>query len=359
MKLKKTMSIILLVSLLASIASCGESGQTNETTSNENVDTTTAAAETDRLDELGAKNFGGKTFTILDANDHPDMHVNVPGDSMNGDIVNDALYERDAAIEDRYGVNIEYVQLTNAKNGTQTMKNSILAGDDEYTICISTLLGGTLGTIALDGVLANLSDNEYLSLDQNWWSSLMYEHLRLGDKMYYTTGDISPTMYQMVSCIFLNTDLAEDYGITTDFCQLVRDGKWTLDELIKTTKGLNEDLNDDGVMHTADDFFGFVHQAASGGLPANYFMTTQGVELSTIKDDTITVELGTEHATEVVEKLQQIIIPGIKTDDQNDLINKAFKENRALTMIHYAEKRICSSARYGRRLSDTPHAEIR
>lgn len=336
MKTNRFFSLTLLFAILLSTFSCGNEEITvkDESTSSSQ---TTQSTEYDRLDELGEKDFGGKTFTILDANDHPDMHVNMPGDSINGDIVNDALYERDAYIEERYGVNIEYIQLTNAKNGTTTLKNSILADDDEYTLCISTLLGGTLGTIALDGVLANLSDNDYISLDQNWWSSLMYEHLNLGGKMYYTTGDISPTMYQMPACLFLNTDLADDYGITTDFCQLVRDGKWTLDELIKITKGLNEDVNDDGVMHADDDFFGFANQSINGTLAANFFATTQGIELSTIEGDTIIVDLQNERTYEIIEKLRQIVIPDVKCQEQNDIITKTFKEDRALTMVHYAE----------------------
>ena len=57
-------------------STCGDTTPAEETT-----------AEPDRLDELGKHDFGGKKFTILDANDHPDWHVNIHGDSLNGDIV--------------------------------------------------------------------------------------------------------------------------------------------------------------------------------------------------------------------------------------------------------------------------------
>ena len=67
--------------------------------------------------------------------------------------------------------------MTNAKTGTDALKKGVLAGDDEYTMCISTILGGTLGTIVSDGVLANLCDNEYLSLDKSWWSYLFKKNL--------------------------------------------------------------------------------------------------------------------------------------------------------------------------------------
>lgn len=329
---------MLLVSLfvLYSLTACGQEAAPDDSGS-DSTDSTSAAPEADRLAELGDYDFGGRVFTILDANDHPDMHVNMPGDSLNGDIVNDALYERDLYIEDKYNVDIQYIQLTNAKYGTDTLKSCVLAGDDTYTICISTLLGGTLGTIAVDGVLMNLDSVDQLSLDQNWWSYLMYDNLRLGGKMYYTTGDISPTMYQMPACFFLNTKLAEDYGIKTDFCQLVRDGKWTLDEVITITKDMNTDLNEDGIMHASDDFFGFIHQKI-GGIVTNGLLTTAGVKLSTISADgnSLSVDIANEKTIGVIEKIKQLMVD-INYVEQNDVINKAFKEDRALTLYHYAE----------------------
>ncbi len=348
--MKRFISLALLFSLILCTA-CGDSGNPSDTTADHGNGTTAGdSVESDRLDELdelAGKKFEGREFVILDANDHPEIHVNIPGDTITGDIVNDALYERDNAIEARYGVDIKYVQLTNAKKGTDTLKNCVYSDDDEYTMCISTLLGGTLGSIALEGVLMNLSEVDALSLDQNWWSRLLYDNLNLGGRMYYTTGDISPSVYQMASCIYLNTDLAADYGIETDFCQLVRDGKWTYDELISITKDMNRDLNDDNVLHASDDFFGFIHQKL-GGLVTTTMCATAGIKLSTLNGDTVTVDIENERNMDALEKLKSLIID-IKYVEQNDIINKAFKEGRALTMMHYTE----SSAVFLRDMEDS------
>lgn len=306
-------------------------------TSSAITDTAETAAEPDRLDELGKKNFDGRVFTILDANDHPYMHINLPGESLNGDIVNDGLFNRDLAIEEKYNVDIQYIQITNAKAGTDSMKNSVFADDGAYTFCISTLLGGTLGALAPEGILMNLCGLDYLSLNENWWSYLMYDSLRLDGKMYYTTGDISPTMYQMPACFFLNTSLAADYGIKTDFCQLVRDGKWTLDQAAEISKDLNQDLNGDGIMHASDDFFGYIHQKLGGNV-TNGLLTTAGVELSKISADgkTLSVDLVNERTLGAIEKIKKMLVD-INFVEQNDVITKAFKEDRALTLYHYAE----------------------
>ncbi len=331
-----------ILTLLLICVSCGEAAEQSNTKDTAPADTTVSTTaettEPDHLTELGARNFDGRVFTILDANDHPEMHINMPGEEENGDIINDALYKRDAAIEELYNVDIQYVQISDAIKGTTQLKNDVMADGNSYTICISTLLGGTLGTIALEGVLANLMEMPYMSLDQNWWSSLMYNSLQFDGKMYYTTGDISPTMYQMPSCLYLNTTLADNYDIRSDFPQLVRDGKWTWDTLIASTKDMNRDVNEDNKMDTWDDFFGFAHNELSS-LVTNAYVISAGIDLSTISSDqtAIEVDLLNERTLNAIDKIKQVVIPNLKIRDFNDVITKTFKEDRALFLHHYIE----------------------
>ncbi|MCI8387219.1 MAG: hypothetical protein HFE63_01980 [Clostridiales bacterium] len=338
--------VCIFLALLLGAVSCGNdnsnSGVPDQST--ESGDTTAPEiVEKDRLTELGEKDFDGKVFTILDANDHPDIHINMPGESENGDIINDALYKRDKYIEDTYNVDIQYIQIHYSETGTTALKNSVLANDDEYSLCIASLLGNSLNNIALEGVLANLNDMPYLSLGENWWSSLMYDSLRFDDKMYYTTGDISPTMYQMPVCVYLNTTLAENFGINENFPQLVRDGKWTWDMLEKFTKDKNRDVNEDNKMDTVNDFCGFANQGTQS-LVSNAWMVSAGVDLSSISKDGSSIEINVmnEHTLSAIEKFKKVIIPDLVCDssEYNDIITKMFKEDRALFLQHYVESSI-------------------
>ena len=54
--------------------------------------------------------------------------------------------------------------------------------------------------------------------------------------MYYTTGDITPTLYQMPACVYINRSLLDKYNIDTNFYELVTTGKWTVDELYSLTR---------------------------------------------------------------------------------------------------------------------------
>ena len=224
--------------------------------------------------------------------------------------------------------------MTNATNGITSLTNAYHAGDKSYDICISTVSGGRLATLATQGILANLCDIEALSLQANWWSKLIYENCRLADRMYFTTGDIAPAMYDAPACAILNRRLLDENQITTDFYQLVRNGLWTVDELMAVTKDADRDLNNDGIMHADHDFFGLIYQ--NNSLCSSMMMVGCGVSLCTVQNDEIIVDLNNERTMNVTEKLAELTNE-VKYNDQQDTIRKAFKEDRVLAAIHVLE----------------------
>lgn len=332
--MRKNFIAVILAALIMTTA-CQSSGAPTETKQNPDSDSgSTAVQELNAYESHAKKDFGGRTFTLMDATDYT-SYRNSPDDTMNGDIVNDSLYQRDTAIEEKYNVKLEYARFDKASSGTTNLRNSVLAGDDAYQLCISTIMGGTLGTIALDGTLINLAENSGLSLDKSWWSSLMYENLNLDNHIYFTSGDISPVMYNMPACVYLNKKLLDDYKITTDFYQLAREGKWTIDELNAISKDIDRDLNDDGIMHTNDDFFGFIHQP--GKTTISMMLVGAGLKLSDVKGQQITLDnLSGEQAFNIYEKVSSIKRT-VSFDHQDDTIKKAFFNDRALSMLHLVD----------------------
>ncbi|MBR5219511.1 MAG: hypothetical protein IKV66_00845, partial [Clostridia bacterium] len=175
------LSALLAVGTSFLLGSCG--GETDAVTESDTVtDALTAAVtetaaepERDRLAELGSRDLGGMVYTVLDSNPNSAMHINIPGETQTGELINDTLWTRDAVIEERYNVQIDYVQETS--RGASILKSSVLAGDTDFQLVFAT--GGELRNHATAGLLANMLDMEHLSLDQKWWSSLMYDNLRL------------------------------------------------------------------------------------------------------------------------------------------------------------------------------------
>lgn len=341
-KQKQTlMAWLALLGCVAMLTSCG--GQTKPAQDDSADDGTTPAAESDtqsetesetaydRLAELGAYTGGKETFRILDANDRPDLHVNYSSGEQTGDALNDALYNREQAMEDRYGVKIEYMAGGSVADGMNLVRNAVAAGDTPYDLCVSALMSGGIGSAALEGLFADMNAASSLSLTSPWWSRLVYENFLLNGKLLFSTGDFASTVYQLPSAMILNSDLLADNGITTDFYQTVRDGKWTLDLVKSTFVPLNSDLNGDGVMDVDNDSFGLIYQ--KNDLGCNAMLIGAGASIVTIDNGKLTLALNNEKTVNLVEKLHSMTCD-IQYTDQNDIYNKVFVENRAVAMIH-------------------------
>lgn len=202
----------------------------NVTTDN----STTQGVETDYLDSLGEKDFNGAIYTIRTQSVTGAVSIfNMHCGEITGKVVNDAQYNRDKYIEQRYNVVMEYLETDPNTNG-QELANSMFAGDSIGDLIVDSLSEGT-GRISIlfnNRMLANLLEVPYLQPDREWWSQLMYKNLTINDKLYFTSGDLAPYSYIDPACIYMNLNLAIDYGIDeNELYSMVYDGKWTFDEL--------------------------------------------------------------------------------------------------------------------------------
>ena len=109
---KKMLSALLAAILLATVSCGGTSSGGNETTPSAATDSGTTTEETaapDPLSSLRKEDFGGRAYTMLGVSDSS-MSALAPNElnatELNGDIVNDTVYNRNRKIEDIYNVKI-------------------------------------------------------------------------------------------------------------------------------------------------------------------------------------------------------------------------------------------------------------
>ena len=126
--MKRTISIILTMLILASSVACGSSGQGSETTAGNNPGDETTAEITTALDDgLPDKKFGGKTITFGVSTE---SESDIIADEENGDVVNDAMVKRNRTIEERFDVKIESVIVTDGLyDWYDKLSTYVLAGD--------------------------------------------------------------------------------------------------------------------------------------------------------------------------------------------------------------------------------------
>lgn len=291
----KPISIISL-SLIAALICCGCAGQDETPVLAVTNDTT--AEETTVKPELEVKDFGGYDFNIL-------VHTQgTPGswhqhldfgwsEEAAGDLINDAVYTRNLIIEERYNVTINSIEADDPYN---MGKNAILAGTNEYDVIMPYI--DQSFTLAEEGLLVDFNELDGLDITNSWWDQAIKRDLSLRGRLYVLTGDISMADEELNYGVYFNKGLIDEYSLDDPY-QLVRDNKWTIDQLHSMAKAVTHDLNGDSVVDE-NDMYGVLTDF--GVAPVWFFAL--GGQMAGIKDDgTPEILLGSERASDIMDKL--------------------------------------------------------
>ncbi len=260
-------AVVLLAISLLSAAACGDTQTAPEKeTGTQSIQEETTAADTEapRLQaSVPERDFGGVSFEILTAgnwaNDWTEIYE-FSAEELNGDPINDAVFQRNAAIEDRFHVKIVEINHMGIDNGGGTgagaklIQQSVMAGDQAYD---AALMGAyDVSSLSYNNCLLDLlSEVPYIDLSQPWWDQKANVDLAMRGKMYYTTGDISTIDNDCTFCFLFNKNLLHTYDMEDPYA-LVRDGKWTIDKFISMTSNVSRDLNGDS-KYDENDLYGF------------------------------------------------------------------------------------------------------
>ena len=202
------------------------------------------------LSDLSNERFDGYDFRIMVRKTHTGTQY---FEEPQEDIVDNAIYERNKAVEDRFGVNISIHESENNNYETSAL-NSILAGDDAYDIIFTHSRAAF--TYAVQGACVNFNDVKSLHLDKPWWSQDITDSCNINGRLFVLDGDISTSSLEAAMCMYFNKRIFDELGYDYPY-ELVDDGEWTFDEFAYYAKKGGADLDGDGVMNKDVDQFGF------------------------------------------------------------------------------------------------------
>ena len=339
--MKKTLSLILLLAMmLSAFSGCSDTTSADETTSDP------AAAEAEVVeteeetlylpDDLPADlNYGGTTVTTFGWSGPVLVEFYV--EEQNGEIVNDAIFARNLAVEERLDIKLDYYLEPGAYDQRNTwvtaIANSITAGDGAYDLTAGYSMAGA--SLAAKGMSLDLKQLDYLDFDKPWWPSSLLDEATCGGRLYFCSGDISTYMIYYLYGIYFNQDILLENELESPY-DLVQSGTWTLDKMSEMSSGVYVDLNGDGIKGF-EDRLGYITYSI---YVDPYFFST-GLH-TTGKDENdipyISEEFGSEKAHSVVEKVvaftsapSSLVGNGA---EQIDPSYNVFKENRGLFTSH-------------------------
>ena len=301
-------SAVLLI--LTSAAGCSERDPQNAETDTEENQSPVVSEEPDASEETDLGNrlwegqsFDGYTVNIL-GRSADWAAIDFRADELTGELVNDAVYNRNLQVENDLavslvynGINDEYTQLHNA------LRNSVAAADGAYDI--ASLYAYFAVSLTLENVLYNLHELTNADLSNPWYNQSFVHEMTLFDQLYYVVGDLTMTATDRMMLMFFNKDLAEEYMPGLDLYGRVYEGSWTIDAFAGLIRDLWTDANGNGKKDPSD-VFGFAFD--TGSVPTDGFMAALEVHVADRDSDgTPVLSVYNDHVNSAYEKLTGLI----------------------------------------------------
>ena len=329
----QNLSALLLLAILASTVSCGASDTIEDIATD--VTTTVATETLSELDarkavddELPEEDFEGRTFTMLT---YDQLKADLYAESLNGEVINDAVYERNENVAERFNVNIETNSLTLYTDTTAFIQKTVLAGDDAFQLAAHHVVAA--GEMLMQDLFMNWYEIPYIDFSKPWWSPSTTEDLTYGDdKAILAVGDLALSSLTGTYCYFYDKTDAETYKLENLY-DVVWEGRWTLDYLMNVTKDIYEDLNGNGE-RDSEDYYGMTQQMKSA---LNAYLWSCGGKVMQKNNEGIPeLVYKSERTNTIIEKLYQLCYESEGVCIQRDFPTSMLRvAGDATTVIHY------------------------
>lgn len=309
MKAYQRILSLLLCGLLL-MASCGTADTNNpstETIGGENdaaAKNETLPAETEISDDLPEKDLGGWDMDIVCHEDALSGTWTFTAEELNGELINDEIYNRTVRLEDRFNFNYNVVPPEGSdvwgRMGT-VLKNLVAAGDDVYDLAIYYTY--QLQAQMVQGKLFyNMLKIPYIDFDKPWWHTEINDTFTLYGYLPTILSDYSLNSYQYANLLVYNTTMANDRGIDGLY-DMVRDGTWTLDSFQKIVESVTTDTNGDGKFDE-NDTYGYATNFGYHALTWCYAIGEMGIHL---KEDGVELGYQSEKFSTMTEWLYNML----------------------------------------------------
>ena len=256
--MKRFFSIMLICGVLISMIACGQNGTSIPSSDTAAVPETEAADSAEQAEtaepriepDIPDTKYDGAKLRFLSrevVNAIVRFYSEVASDELNGEIMNDTVYERTRRIEEQFGV--EFVNDVSS-DVSGTFKKSYLAGEQNWDVLIdgfSAVLGA-----ANAGYTADFTQIPYIDLDKPWWDTRVAEAMKIKGHVYSAIGAMNTWTDSHSYGVVFNKVMAENFDINP--YQMVRENRWYLDSFRELLDKVTSDINGDGVLDVNDRY---------------------------------------------------------------------------------------------------------
>lgn len=284
--MKRYFALILAALLLMpTIVSCSQNGSEETKGAETTADTAATAdseAETDdETDDGNIRSWEGLTFDGAEINivgrTEATYAIDFYAEEITGEAVNDAVYNRNAKVDNDLAVQLNYINGSDDYNTFFTnVRNSVSAADGAYDIVSSYAYFAA--PLSLEKLFTNLHTVPNLALTNSWYNQSFVNDMTVNGQLDFVIGDLTLTATDRMIITFFNKEQAQRWIPDVNLYEDVYEGKWTVDYLASLVSNVWEDKNGNGKIDPAD-VFGLSYQI--GSVPTDGMITALGVQWST------------------------------------------------------------------------------
>lgn len=364
--MKKIFALILVVLMLVPfVFSCKQPDNDSDTDTNTNVDSsvgtdsnnvpaTGAQAEIDKIKDT----FKDQTINILAAGIWASAkEASAPWGQIElcvtdydgtaggfGQTLNDAVMDREIAVEEEYGVTLNWIP-----SKGDGVKNDLLAADalgDTSDKAIHVALPRTYEaqTIAYSELVYNIAGSEFIDFEAPYFNQESIEQYTLAGNQFFIGGDMSFLDEHTAFIVYVNMSVAKTNAAFPDLFEDVlpgEDGKmtWTIDRLYELSAGIAEDKDGNEDEWTDLDKYGF----GTLGLYSyyQYFGSYQVGKQQTNAGEKYVLTIKNDNVEAIISKMLYSVDnkDSIRTDWKDyGTLQAAFEDNRLLFYREVIEK---------------------
>ncbi len=323
--MRKTKRILAL--LLAAITLLGVVACSNGTAKETKDPVTPSIDATDTQGELPPPvptvTYDGYEFTVLMTNKNADAVIvrdfSMTEEEATANVLNAGIYKRNLQMEEEFDIVINpIVQYRGNNEGAQMVQNANASEDSLYDMCILSTY--TAPSLSQTGDLADLSNYGNIDLSKSWWDQNVNRDLKVGGKIFFTTGDISLVATQAMYGLVFNKDMFDEHKWEYPYAD-VKAGTWTFDKMKSFAVQVSEDVNANQKNDQYDKYgFGYIHSTCVA------FLGAAGEKIATVNEDgEIQLSLESERAQSAVVSFVEFVTNQTNTcngQSKTDGVNK-------------------------------------
>ncbi len=280
MKRLISFTMALLICLL-SLTACGEVQQEETQKTDDTAATPTETeAETISLtpnwDAVEKTNLNGISIDIACPGASLTYYDALDVEEITGDQLNDAIYNRNRALEEQMDFKLNALPGTGAASA---LVASVTAGSGDWDLALA-LIQGNGATLLKQGYLRSFNSLENVDMTMPWWDQSAIDTMAVNGQMFFGMMDFSVDIYESLTVLFYNGELIDRFQLEDPYA-LYQESAWTIDKMLEMIETVANDENGDGKFDINTDVYGL--SGREYGFQPIFF--SSGMEIVTFNDE--------------------------------------------------------------------------